>query len=424
MDDQIGSSDNANRLSANGRNGSSNGKSRATSSKLHLMELIGNAIVGGMESYVLSLIQHLSHDEFEITCLCPYESRFTDALRALGCHVAITPIQDDPPWRSIQTGVALVRQRGIDVIHAHLPNAHILGGIIGGMARTPVVATLHGMNLSMLDLGICQTGNTHLIVVCQEAYHQALAVGIPANRLSLIPNGVDLERFHPARNGDALRHALGVPLDARLVGFVGRLSWEKGPDKFVRAAEHVLRERLDTHFALVGEGPLQDSLKEQTKRAGLSDRIHFAGVSTQTEDVYPAFDLVAVTSRHEGMPLALLEAMASGKPVVALGVGGVAEQIQVGSTGLLIGTGDWTYISSGFPSDWEGVASAILHLLARPDVMTRMGQAARARAEHYFDLGQSVAQITNLFHCLTNSRRRESKQNHLSTPSIDSLLSM
>jgi hypothetical protein len=112
--------------------------SRTGSTKpLQLLQILGNAILGGMETYVSNLITRLPSDEFQVTCLCPYESAFTASLRRLGVKVYVAPIQDDPVWRSVELAVELIRQHRIDVIHAHLLNAHTLAGLAGCLTNTP-----------------------------------------------------------------------------------------------------------------------------------------------------------------------------------------------------------------------------------------------------------------------------------------------
>ena len=377
---------------------------------INVLQIIGNAIVGGMESYVSNLISQLPATRFRLTCLCPYESAFTVSLRRMGCKVFIAPLRDDVPWRSVEMAVELIRNRHIDLIHAHLPNAHTLAGIVGRLTNTPAVATVHSVNLSAQEVSVSRLTGTHLVAVCQEAYAHALATGVPPERLTLISNGVDLERFRPDRSGESFRQAIGVPADAPLVGFVGRLAWEKGPDKFVQMAERVRQHRPDVHFAIVGEGPLEGELVDMVRRKNLGDCIHMAGLWRNTWDIYPAFDVFAQTSRSEAMPLAILEAMACGRPVVAIAVGGVAELVEAGTSGLLLSPGDWPGVASPFPGDWEGAASALLEILGHPERLKRMGEAGRRRVEESFDLRHSVRLTGELFQSLVQAgtSRRES----------------
>jgi len=363
--------------------------SKTLKRKTHVLEVLGNAIVGGMENYVRSLIHVLPSDLFKVTCLCPYESPITADLRRMGHDVFITPMDPNPSWQSVQTTVGIVRTQGIHLLHAHLPRAHMLAGLAGSLTRRPVVATLHGMS-DKETLGIQQITDTHLIVICQAAQMEALACGVPRSKVTLIRNGVDLNRFTPRPHGEEFRQAAGIPLDVPLVGLIGRLSWEKGPDQFVQAAAVVHKERPDVHFVLVGEGPMAEELEELVRDLGLAQRVHLPGLWADTAVVYPALDILAQTSRSEGMPLALLEGMACARPYVGMGVGGVLEIVEAGTTGLL-----------SAPADPEGVGHALLDLLASPDQMYRMGQAARRHVEKEFSLQNTAVQTAALFNRLT-----------------------
>ena len=386
---------------SNGVSSSNGVPSRTGTAKpLQVLQIIGNAIVGGMETYVSNLITRLPSDEFQVTCLCPYESAFTASLRRLGFKVYITPIQDDPAWRSVEMAVELIRQHRVDIIHAHLLNAHTLAGLAGRLTNTPAVTTIHARTLWAQDISVSRLTNINLIVVCQEAYAQALAAGVPADSVTVIPNGVDTQKFTPQRSGAAFRETIGVPPEATLVGFVGRLDWEKGPDKFVQVADRIRRRRPDVHFVLVGEGPMEAELREMIAQMGLEGSVHMAGMHRNIETVYPAFDLLLQTSRSEAMPLALLEGMACGRPVVAIGVGGVAELVEGGTNGILISPGNWSYVASPYPGDWEGVAAAALDLLKQPARLRQMGQASRKRAEDVFDLHHNVRETAAVFNRL------------------------
>lgn len=361
--------------------------------KLHVLEIMTNALVGGMETYVRNLLRLMPPDRFRVTCLCPYESEVTEALRSLNGAVFIARMDDDPPWRSIQTAVEIVRNYDVDLIHAHLPKAHALGGLAGTLTRTPVVATVHGNTITTHELGIQRTTGTNLIAVCQEAYMQALAMGVPLERVSLIRNGVDVDFFKPSPAArDAFRASLRIAPETPLVGFVGRIDTEKGPDQFLQAAQVIHAEVPEAHFVLVGTGHQYDKMQALTVELGLQEVVRFAGLWPDTSQVYPGMDLLLQTSRIEGLPLTLLEAMACGLPVVAIGVGGVPEIVEEGRTGMLAG-----------PGDWRGVGQRAVALLEHPSSMTAMGEAGRRRAESQFDLRVTVRQTIDLMERLVQA---------------------
>jgi glycosyltransferase involved in cell wall biosynthesis len=389
---------------------------------IRVLEIIGNAIVGGMETYVERLLERLPRERFTVSALCPYEGNYADRLRALDVEVHVTPILDNVPWCSVQMTCALIKSHNIDVLHSHLTNAHVLAGISGGLTGTPVLATIHGRQVTMLDLEVHRTANTYLGVLCKQSYFHALGLGVSATQLSCIPNGVDTDVFRPrqhaappALNGtgqaappqaeqivnpqSTWRKNLGIPAAIPLVGFVGRLSVEKGPEVFLRAALLLHNTVPEAHFVMVGDGPMREQLKALCGRYSLHEFVHFAGVCEDMPSIYHELDLVVSTSHSEAMPLALMEAMASGLPVIATRVGGVPDLITQGQTGWLVE-----------PRDFEGVAFFVGQLLASNEQREQMGAAARARAVERFGLTESVTLTADVLTRLALAKRGESRK--------------
>ncbi len=362
--------------------------------RIHVLEVIGNAIVGGMETYVERLVSNLPPERFSVTALCPFESPFTERLRAHDIEVLVTPMPDDPPWSSVQMGCAMVKAGAIDLLHAHLPNAHVLAGIVGRLTGKPVLATLHGHRVGMLDLEVHRSAGTHLSVVCRQSYFHALGLGVSAGQLSCNPNGVDTEAFQPRpRPADGIRASLGIPHDAPVVAFLGRLSPEKGPEVFLRAAL-IAHARLPTaHFVFIGDGPLAPALRDSIARFKLGDRVHLAGLRRDIARVLNDVDILVSSSHSEAMPLAVLEAMASGLPVVATRVGGVPDMIHQGEPGWLVA-----------PNDFEDIAARLQQIIGTPGELTRMGAAARKRAVDKMSLADSVDRMAQLMTRLVPTR--------------------
>lgn len=357
-----------------------------------MLQVIGAAIVGGMETYVLRLLEHLPPDAFNITCLCVCESRITSQLRDLGCKVHITPITDDPDWQSIQLGVSLIRAEAIDVIHGHLPNAHSLTGILSKLTDTPALATIHSRYLGMRDFEVHKIMQTHIHVVAKTAYFHALGLGISPNKLRFIANGVDTKTFRPIAKSDYFPSILNIIPGTPLIGYIGRLSPEKGPEVFVRVAAKVHEKLPNCRFILVGEGPMRVKLDNEINNLGLGGCIHLAGLQTDMSRVYASLDLVVSTSFSEGMPLAMMEAMAAGLPIVATNVGGVSDIVEVGHTGLLHST-----------TDQDGLANSIVTLMSNKSMREEMGKAARKRVEENFELNDSVSQTSELLRSLSRN---------------------
>jgi glycosyltransferase involved in cell wall biosynthesis len=182
-----------------------------------------------------------------------------------------------------------------------------------------------------------------------------------------------------------LHAALQLDAAVPLVGFVGRLSPEKGPEVFVRAAMLLRHLAPAAHCVLCGDGPMRESLQQFVQSIGLAERVHFVGVRHDMPAIYRELDVWVCTSHSEGLPLALMEAMASGLPVVATRVGGVPDLVEHGLSGWLMA-----------PRDFDGVADAVAGLLASDEQRARMGRRARERAVQQLGLDECVARTGEL----------------------------
>ena len=353
---------------------------------LRVLVVTGNAIVGGMETTVLRLAERLPQHRFLLTALCPFESAFTSALRERGIGVHIAPMGETLRWHSIQFAAGLAREHAIQVIHAHMPAAHAVAGVAGRITHVPVLASIHSMHLSMWDLEVHRLAGTHLCVVSEAARAHALAIGVSPAQMTVIRNGVDSERFMPhARTTAAPGHSQA----GATIGYVGRLSQEKHPALFLRAAALVHARMPGARFVIIGDGPLRRELEALAATLALEGVVTFAGECADMPARYPVLDLLLLTSWHEGTPLAVLEAMACGVPVIATHVGGVPELVASGTTGWLTP-----------PGDEAQMAARTVELLQAPETLRRFGAAARERARTRFSLDEQVERTGALLQAL------------------------
>ena len=363
--------------------------------RVHVLEIIGNGIVGGMESCVARLVQRLPRERLRVSALCPYDGAFAERLRALGidCGIAAMP-EPDPSWAAIQSTCALVRTTGVDVLHAHLPNAHVLAGIVGRITGRPVLGTIHSRQIGMTELEVHRATDTHLCTVCRASELQALGLGVERSRLSCIANGVDAREFSPAAPSSMQPSTARRPsFDAPVIGFAGRLSPEKGPEVFVRAAL-MLRDRLPrARFVIAGDGPMRERVEALAAQYLLGDRLEMLGECADMPHVYQGLDVLINSSHSEALPLAVMEAMACGVPVVATRVGGVPELVAHGTTGWLAEAGDF-----------QSLAAAAASLIEQPSMHARFAAAARERVLARFDIAHHVAAYAALLERLAAAR--------------------
>jgi glycosyltransferase involved in cell wall biosynthesis len=303
--------------------------------------------------------------------------------------------------RSTAALVSFMRRGRFDVVHAHTPVAGLLGRSAARIAGVRgIVYTAHGFYFHdgmspathsfFAGLERSAAAFTDVIFVqSEEDRDEAIRLRIaPAEKLVHIGNGVDPTRFGPgvhAGEAAAFReeHSLG---GGPVVGFVGRTVYEKGAIEFVRAAAIVRETVPGAKFVMVGE-PLRsdrdrcwDEIVRLRDELGLAKDLVLTGYRKDVPAILASFDLFALPSYREGMPRALLEAMATGLPVVATAIRGCREEVVNGETGILVP-----------PRDHEALAAAMRKILASKDLMARMGAEGRSRVLAKFDERKIVA---------------------------------
>ncbi len=237
-----------------------------------------------------------------------------------------------------------LRRHGVQLVHTHNRMALIYGAPAGRLAGAAVVHTKHGNNPrggTRLLAGNAAGRLVHAFVAVSEetAVTARRRREVPERRLLVITNGIELGRFHPDPAARArVRAELGIAPDAWVIGTVGRIAAEKNHALLLRAAAPLLSAR--TRLLVAGDGPLLPGLTELAGSLGIAPFAHLLGVRRDVPAVLNALDVFAMSSDTEGLPLVVLEAMATSLPVVSTGVGGIPNVIEEGRTGLLVPAGD------------------------------------------------------------------------------------
>ena len=210
----------------------------------------------------------------------------------------------------------------------------------------------------------------HICVVSSSVADALRRFRVPSEKITVVENGIDIGHFSAGR--PVLREELGLQ-ENPLVGFVGRLAPEKGLKHLLRAAAGMLNTLPMAKFILAGEGPERSALEKLARRLGIEKSVIFLGRRSDLECIYASFDVFVLPSLSEGMPLAVLEAMAAKRPVVATRVGAIPKMVKDQQTGLLVDAGDIT-----------GLQSAISLLLGRRDLCRTFGQSGHEVAKTLF----------------------------------------
>ena len=335
---------------------------------------------------------------YEVTfCCSPGEG--LDLLRAEGFAARAIPISRNYNLahhaRSFAALVAFMRRERFSIVHAHTPVAGLIGRAAARLAGVPaIVYTAHGfyfhdgmrapLHAFFVGLERCAAVVTDIVFVqSEEDWEEAVRLKIaPRDKLIHIGNGVDPSAFGRALHAHEaarFREEWGLG-SGPVVGFVGRIVHEKGAIEFVRAAGVVKRRASGAKFVMVGE-PLEsdrDGCRDEVLRLrqelGLGADLVLTGYRKDVPAILAAFDLFVLPSYREGMPRALLEAMATGLPVVATSIRGCREEVADAVTGILVP-----------PRDHEALAAAIEKILLSPDLRAAMGKAGRERVLAKFD---------------------------------------
>jgi glycosyltransferase involved in cell wall biosynthesis len=264
----------------------------------------------------------------------------------------------------------LAAQAGADVVHAHGYKADLYVYFALRGSNLPLVSTCHTWYnhdpkdrfFGVVDRFVLRSyGN--IVAVSEGVREDLLKAGVRANKISIIRNGIDLRTFD--RASGVVKYELGWS-EYPLIGLVGRLSEEKGVDIFLTAAARVLNQLPDAKFVVIGDGPDRAKLEALIDELGIRASVRMLGRRDDMPAVYASLDLMVSSSRREGLPIAILEGMASRLPLIATPVGAVPTVVLDGRTGVMV--------SAEAP---ESLATEIIRLLRDNSLRERLGAAAR-----------------------------------------------
>jgi glycosyltransferase involved in cell wall biosynthesis len=380
----------------------------ATPGAIRVVRLFSRLNIGGPAIHVILLTAGLEQRGYRTRLVVgketPREGNMLSLAAAKGvrCEAMaglgreIQPVADLQAFLGL---VRLIREFRPSIVHTHTAKAGLLGRLAARFAGVPVVVhTFHGHVLRgyfgpvktavFRRLETILGGMADALVAVSEAVKQDLVtLGVAdRERIRVVPLGLDLEPFTGPLPRGALRTGWNVPADAPLVGIVGRLVPIKDVPTFLEAAVRVVRSHPGCRFAIVGDGEERSRLEERTLRLGLADVVAFHGWHADMSAVYGDLDVVVNCSHNEGTPVALIEALAAGRPVVATRVGGTPDLLGEDERGLLVA-----------PGDPDALARAILETLRDPDAARTRARAGRRYVLESHSSARLVGDIDALY---------------------------
>lgn len=382
-------------LAANPRMGAMTAVSGRTTRPTRVMHITQDLGVGGLERVIVLLCRTLDRERFEPSVLCLRKAGdFAAELMDEGIPVHVLPwSREKLDYFAFRKVGRVLREQRIDVIHTHNTGPFFHGALGATLAGVKThIHTDHARPFpDSLRWMVGEHVLSHLayrvVGVSDDTTHNLRHYEkIPEGKLTTIPNGIDLQ---PVRTDTTqLRHELGITPGTPVIGTAGRLTHQKGMEFLIQAAE-LLRPRFpDLKVLIVGEGKgnEQAELQEMVRNAGLEDNVHLLGLRMDIPDLLALFDIYALPSRWEGLPMAILEAMAAGLPIVGSAVGGVPTAVREGVNGFLVE-----------PEDPGALAGALERLLNDPHLRRRMGDAGRKRYEASFTARQMTRRYEKLY---------------------------
>ncbi len=368
---------------------------KESNGRINILQLAYGLRIGGMEKVIQNLCRFLDEKRFNVTLCClTKKGEFADELEAEGHRVYLCSQKTrlNKYIRGLEVGSILGREQ-IHILHSHNTQAFLDGFLGTRLAKTPVfLHTDHVREFpDKFRYAVAERIASHFVDEIVAVSHRLKDdlikyEKIPPQKLTIIHNGTD---FCPCKNAEtirALRDEFNVEPKEKIVGCIARMRKQKGYELFLKAAALVINNTRNTKFLIVGDGEEYNRLLNLSIQLGINSRVCFTGPRTDIERVLSIFDIFLLTSHYEGMPVCLLEAMASSIPVVATAVGGVPEVIQDGVSGYLVNS-----------RDPQQIAGRIVTLLSNDNLRIRMGENGLRIYRSRFTVERMIANYTTLY---------------------------
>jgi len=362
--------------------------------RTHVAQVVRSLDTGGQEVLVARLVERLDPAQFRSTVIALQGGGWlAGQLQSRGFPVICLNAPEAWSPATIARVAETLRREQVDVVHCHNRKALLYGGLATLLApRSRLVYTKHGASHwdggATAQLGRLVMRRARAVIAVSKDIERGVLEGNWAERgrLHTVLNGVDLEQFRPRQDLNAVRQSIGIPLSSRVVGTVARLSPEKDQASLLAAFARIAPVNSDARLLLVGDGPLRAALEAQARELRITERTHFLGERKDVAELLGSMDVFCLPSLTEGTSLTLLEAMATGLPVVATSVGGTPEVVASDASGLLV--------EPGRP---DQLAEALFQVLQSEALAQRFGAAGRAIVGARYSMQSMVERYAGIY---------------------------
>jgi len=352
--------------------------------KISILYVITKLELGGAQKHLLSLIQGLDRERFNPYILTAYDGLLVDAakqipgLKLIRCRFLERPIHPVKDILTLFFIYRFIRNNNIDIVHTHSSKAGILGRLAAKAAGVKnIIHTVHGWSFHGYQPGtayyfylflerFCASFSSLIIVVSQWDKRKAgQQLSGRQDKFRLIRYAINPEEFRDEAGGSRVRNEFGLSEADLIVGMVACFKPQKSPLDFIELAGVVAKDFPNAKFILVGDGVLRKKISALINKLNLKDRVILTGWRDDVASILSCLDVFVLTSLWEGLPIAVLEAMAAGLPVIATDTGGVSEVVLDGKTGYLVK-----------PHDIQALQKRLEELLTKPYLRNEFGRLA------------------------------------------------
>lgn len=360
--------------------------------KPHVVHVIDELPPDGAERLIVDVLQNRS-DRFRYSVVCIVAGgQMVEELRAIGVPVTVMNRKRGLDFGTLPALMRWYKKERVDVVHTHLYAADSYGRAAAWLAGVPgLFSTRHNTNAwgsrGRRWLAWLLGRASHKVIGCGEAVGTFLVdvERLPPERVTVIANGINLRRFDAVDRG-ALRRELGVPESTVLMGVVGRLHEQKGHADLMIALEALNKTHPDFVCVLAGSGELKERIEADAQARGLASKVRLIGQRKDIPNVLAGLDLFVMPSLWEGLPMAMLEAMALATPVLSTNVGSIPSVIDDGVDGLLVP-----------PAQPAALTAALQRMMADPGWRRQLGQAGKATVVAHFNAAHTAAAYERLY---------------------------
>ncbi len=373
-----------------------NDENSAVDKRVKVLYVFAALPVGGAEEVLITEVEGLDQTRFDpLVCVLSEKGPVGERIESRGFPVVALHRMKSHRFdhRIIRDLYRLIKAEKVDVVHTHLYDGNKYGRLAAGLARVPVLLSHYHNVYSRRRIKyhlinrVLSFLNDRILAVSQAVKESVIRCDrISPGKIEVLYNGIDPSKFEGNFEDSGVRRKFGVKPEDFLIGVIARLEEQKGHIYLFRALMRLIPDFPQIKVLVVGDGTLRPVLEAQVMEMGMSEEVLFVGTRKDIPEILAALDLFILPSLWEGFSMALLEALATGTPVIATAVGGASEVIRSGHDGLLIP-----------PGEESSLAAAVREAILDPRKYREMGGKGKETVGRKFTVAQHLTRLQDLY---------------------------